>query len=159
MTGGIQTIRKVFAAIAIVGMLAGAVAGAIYLVTQGSRTEAIPTPVREALATPTASMPTPDEFTVTVDVTEHRCPTPQNCTYLYSIRPDYHGMHPLPEQPFTVEYQVIGGHQPQPGSFEVSNGEARTLRNVAVDGPPDARLRAKVIRVAPIAGPPVKPAS
>ncbi|HOW95941.1 hypothetical protein [Mycolicibacterium fallax] len=152
MSGGVQTIRKVLAALAIVGMLAGGVAAAIYLVTSGAQRADPVASTPESFA-PTPTMPKPDEFLVGVTVTEHHCGTPTTCTYVYSIAPNYHGGHPLPERAFTVFYEITGGHQPQPGSFTVSDGQAKMFKDVSVDGPPGARLAARVLRVEPVVGP------
>jgi hypothetical protein len=77
--------------------------------------------------------------------------------YTYTIEPRYIGIRPLPERELRVRYQVIGGHRPQDGDFTVNGREARFLRDVTVDGPPKATLRATVIGVAekPVFGPTV----
>ena len=143
--------RKVLAAIAVAAMLIGVVGVTMYLITHsGAQEQAAPD---QSWATPTATVPTPGEFLVAVQVTDQHCATANTCTYVYSIQPEYRGMHPLPTTPFTVYYEVVGGQKPQPGSFTVHDGQARMLQGVAVDGPKNAKLDAKVTRVAAIEGP------
>lgn len=151
-----QRIRKLLAALCIAGMLAAGIGVTIFLLTQGDslRTAA---PSSNPLAPPPPSMPTPEEFFVAVQVTDQHCGTPQNCTYVYSIQPNYRGLHPLPERDFTVFYEVTGGHAAQPGTFTVSDGQARMLQGVSVDGPPNAQLNAAVTAVAPVEGPVATP--
>ena len=100
--------------------------------------------------TPTASppqMPIPAEFQIGVVVTDRNCTGPTRCVYKYRIEPKYIGMHPLPEKEIKVVYQVTGGHQPQVGDFTVQGGQARVLQDVALDGPPGARLQASVTQI------------
>ena len=57
-------------------------------------------------------------------------------------------MHPLPEKEIKVVYQVTGGHQPQVGDFTVQGGtRLAVLQDVALDGPPGARLQASVTQI------------
>lgn len=144
-------IRKIVAAVSIAGMLAAGIGITIILLTH--RDSGVDPAARPAaVAPPAPSMPTPEEFVVAVDVTEHHCDGAA-CRYVYSIQPHYRGMHPLPDHAFTVSYEITGGHQPQPGTFTVSNGEARMLQGVTVEGPPNATLQATVTEVAAVEGP------
>jgi hypothetical protein len=102
---------------------------------------------RTTLAPPSPKVPTPVEFAVNVVVTDNTCAPDGNCTYKYTIEPKYIGLHPLPETPFTVFYEVTGGHQPQKGEFTVHKNEAKILKDVVLDGPPGAQLRAIVMGV------------
>ena len=100
--------------------------------------------------TPAASppqMPIPAEFQIGVVVTDRNCTGPTRCVYKYRIEPKYIGMHPLPEKEIKVVYQVTGGHQPQVGDFTVQGGQARVLQDVALEGPPGARLQASVTQI------------
>ena len=92
-------------------------------------------------------MPIPAEFQIGVVVTDRNCTGPTRCVYKYRIEPKYIGMHPLPEKEIKVVYQVTGGHQPQVGDFTVQGGQARVLQDVALDGPPGARLQASVTQI------------
>ncbi len=66
---------------------------------------------RTTLAPPSPKVPTPVEFSIGVVVTDQSCVPEGGCTYKYTIEPKYIGMHPLPETPFTVHYQVTGGER------------------------------------------------
>ena len=46
-----------------------------------------------------------------------------------------------------MEYEVTGGHQPQPGKFTVTGDQAEILKDVTVEGPPGAVLQANVLRI------------
>ncbi len=92
-------------------------------------------------------VPTPFEFSIGVVVTEQNCPPSGSCVYKYTIEPKYFGQHPLPDKPFTVEYVVRGGHQPQPGKFTVHKQQAEIMKDVVVEGPPGARLQAAVTQI------------
>ena len=98
-------------------------------------------------------MPTPEEFRVGVEVTGQQCADNGVCTYTYSIQPNYVGYHPLPEQDFTVFYEISGGNAPQPGNFTVSDGQARVFKDVTLEGPPGAQLQATVTQISLVAGP------
>lgn len=67
--------------------------------------------------------------------------------YKYHIEPKYIVMHPLPDKGIQVVYQVTGGRQPQVGDFTVQGGQARGLQDVALEGPPGARLQASVTQI------------
>ena len=56
------------------------------------------------------------------------CAPGPGCTYKYTIEPKYIGLHPLPETPFTVHYQVTGGNAPQDGEFTVTKDQAKILQ-------------------------------
>jgi hypothetical protein len=96
---------------------------------------------------PQPSVPTAKEFTIGVVVTEQNCQPDGGCVYKYTIEPKYIGFHPLPATEFTVEYQVTGGNQPQPGKFTVKGDQAQILKDVVLEGPPGAKLQAAVTRV------------
>jgi hypothetical protein len=102
---------------------------------------------RTTVAPPSPKVPTPVEFTVNVIVTGNTCAPDGNCAYKYTIEPKYIGLHPLPETPFTVFYEVTGGHQPQKGEFTVHKDQAKILKDVVLDGPPGAQLKAVVMAV------------
>ncbi len=92
-------------------------------------------------------VPIPAEFQIAVVVTDQNCSGPSGCVYKYRIEPKYIGMHPLPDKEIKVVYQVTGGHQPQVGDFTVQGGQARVLQDVALEGPPGARLQASVTQI------------
>jgi hypothetical protein len=143
-----QTIRRLLAALAIVAMLIGGISVAAALIF-GDHSKPPPqtaTP-RRTLAPPPPSVPTPQEFTINVVVTEQNCDPGPRCAYKYTIEPKYIGFHPLPTTPFTVKYEVQGGNQPQPGEFTVEGDQAKILKDVIVEGPPAARLQAVVLQV------------
>jgi len=144
-----STIRRLLAALAIFGMLAGLVSVASILIFSDHSNPAAPpsaTP-RTTLAPLPPSVPTPKEFTINVVVTERDCQPGGGCVYKYTIEPKYIGFHPLPATPFTVKYEVQGGNQPQPGEFTVEGSQAKILKDVVLDGPPAARLQAVVLAV------------
>jgi hypothetical protein len=142
-------VRKGSAAVAIVAMVFVGVGVARSVVakddtaqpTESTAPERIPPSKRP-------SVPIAAEFTVGVVVTQTHCdPAGGNCAYVYSIEPKYIGFHPLPTTPFTVEYEVQGGHQPQPGKFTVEGDQAQISTGVTVEGPPGAELKAVVTNV------------
>lgn len=141
-----NTIRKLLAALAIVGMLASGVGIASVMIfsrpdqEQTAATRTPPTP-------PPPSVPTVKEFLIGVNVTAQECDPAGLCRYTYTIDPKYVGLHPFPETPFTVEYEVVGGNQPQPGQFTVEGQQAQILKDVVVEGPPGAVLKVNVLRV------------
>jgi hypothetical protein len=92
-------------------------------------------------------VPTPNEFTINVVVTEQNCEPGGACVYKYTIEPKYIGFHPLPTTPFTVKYEVQGGNQPQPGEFTVEGNQAKIFKDVVIEGPPAAQLQAVVLQV------------
>ena len=143
------TIRRLLAALAIFGMLAGLVSVASILIFgDHSKPAAPPTATpRTTLDPPPPSPPTPKEFTINVVVTEQACQPDGGCVYKYTIEPKYVGFHPLPAAPFTVKYEVQGGNQPQPGEFTVEGSQAKILKDVVIEGPPAARLHAVVLAV------------
>ncbi|HKP44377.1 hypothetical protein [Mycobacterium sp.] len=140
------TIKRLFAVLALLGMLGGFGAAAVVIFGNYSKPQPTATP-RTTLAPPPPSVPTVKEFTVGVVVTETNCPPGGGCVYKYTIEPKYIGFHPLPVTEFTVEYQVTGGNQPQPGKFTVKGDQAQILKDVVLDGPPGAKLQAVVTRV------------
>jgi hypothetical protein len=144
-----STIRKLLAALAVFGMLAGGVGLASILVF-GDHSKPAVTPTatpRNALPPPPPSVPKPMEFTINVVVTGQNCQPGGGCVYKYTIEPKYIGFHPLPTTPFTVKYEVRGGNQPQPGEFTVQGNQAKIFRDVVLEGPPAARLQAVVLAV------------
>ena len=102
---------------------------------------------RTTLAPPAPKVPTAMEFTIGVVVTDQICAPGPGCTYKYTIEPKYIGLHPLPETPFTVHYQVTGGNAPQDGEFTVTKDQAKILKDVVLEGPPGAQLKAIVKQV------------
>ncbi|BBX19846.1 hypothetical protein CRI77_06160 [Mycolicibacterium duvalii] len=139
-------IRKLLAALAIVGMLASGVGIASVMIfsrPDQEQTAATRTPP----APPPPSVPTVKEFLIGVQVTATECDPAGLCRYTYTIDPKYVGLHPFPETPFTVEYEVVGGNQPQPGQFTVEGQQAQILKDVVVEGPPGAVLKVNVLRV------------
>jgi hypothetical protein len=144
-----RKIRKVLAALAIFAMLAGGVSLASVLIFGDHSQQTRPTAAtpRTTLAPPPPSVPTPKEFTINVVVTETNCQPGPGCTYKYTIEPKYIGFHPLPTSPFTVKYEVQGGIQPQPGEFTVEGSQAKIFKDVVLDGPPAAQLKAVVLQV------------
>ncbi|HEX2213485.1 MAG TPA: Hsp70 family protein, partial [Mycobacterium sp.] len=156
-----STARKWGAGIGLVAIVGSGIGVAGTMIYQGFFTSkptpqaTSPAPLPTAPLTP--KMPTPLEFQVGVIVTETQCPPGSPvCTYKYTVEPKYVGQHPLPQTPFTVSYEVVGGNAPQPGEFTVHKDQAKILKDVLLDGPPAAQLRANVIQVkeAPVPPPP-----
>jgi hypothetical protein len=143
-----QTIRRLLAAIAIVAMLVGgiSVAAALIFADHSKPQQQAATP-RTTIAPPPPSVPTAQEFTVSVVVTGQNCNPGPGCVYTYTIEPKYIGFHPLPSTPFTVKYEVRGGDQPQPGEFTVEGSQAKILKDVTLPGPAAAQLQAVVLQV------------
>src|ERR1700754_4713796 len=144
-----QTLRKWAAALAIFAMLAGGVSvAAVLIFSDQSKPASQPAaPPRNSLPPPPPSVPTPEEFTINVLVTEQNCVPGPGCVYKYTIEPKYIGFHPLPTTPYTVKYEVQGGTQPQPGEFTVEGSRATIFKDVVLEGPPDALLQAVVLQV------------
>ncbi|KUI22913.1 hypothetical protein AU193_09825 [Mycobacterium sp. GA-1285] len=145
------TVRRWLAGLALFALV-GSGLGVAALMILGSVTEAKQTQAastQRATQAPPPQVPTPFEFAINVVVTDRHCgPEPPGCFYKYSIEPKYIGMHPLPETPFTVFYEVVGGNAPQKGEFTVENGQAQILQDVVVEGPPGTQLKANVLQVA-----------
>ncbi len=145
-----STARKWFAVLALLAIVASGVGVAAMMIfgslgaPKPSQGDATP---RSTLAPAPPKVPTPVEFTVAVNVTEQTCVPDGPCTYKYTIQPKYIGLHPLPETPFTVFYEVVGGDAPQQGEFTVEKDQAQILTDVVVHGPPGAQLKAHVMRV------------
>lgn len=103
-------------------------------------------------------LPTPEEFQLDVQVSAHQCAESRVCTYTYTVKPTYIGLHQLPDQGFAVHYEVTGGTQPQLGNFTISDGQARVYTDVEVEGPEGAQLQARATQISPALGPrPVGP--
>lgn len=142
--------RKWTAGLALFAIVASGIGVAAVMIYGGF---SAPKPSDRA-ATPRATLPslqpkipTPFEFSVGVNVTEQTCVPQGPCTYKYTIDPKYIGLHPLPETPFTVFYEVVGGHAPQKGEFTVEKDQAQILTDVVLQGPPGAQLKANVMSV------------
>lgn len=141
-----KLVRKLLAALAIFGMLASGIGLASFVIF--NRPDEQPAaPVRTPPPPPPPSVPTADEFLVSVVVTGQECDPAGLCVYTYTIDPKYVGLHAFPDTPFTVDYEVVGGTEPQPGSFTVEGETAQILKDVTVEGPPGAQLQANVLRV------------
>ncbi|KUI05648.1 hypothetical protein [Mycobacterium sp. IS-3022] len=154
-------VRKWSAGLALLALIAGGVGMAAVMilgsVNAPEQAQRATTP-RSTLAPPPAKVPTPVEFTVNVIVTDRQCPPgPSACTYRYTIEPKYIGLHPLPDTPFTVFYEVVGGAAPQKGEFTVHRDQAKILKDVVLEGPPNAQLKATVMGVNGAAVPPPRP--
>jgi hypothetical protein len=140
-------IRRLLAALAIVGMLASGVGIASMILSSRSDQQQTSAPRRTPPPPPPPSVPTVKEFLIGVNVTAQECDPAGTCVYTYTIDPRYVGLHPFPPTPFTVEYEVTGGAQAQPGKFTVADQKADILKDVRVEGPPGARLQANVLRI------------
>src|SRR6476660_5722283 len=152
-------LRRILAALCIVAMIATGIGLAIYVVMNTMNAgNSTPSSPKSSLAAPAPKLPTPEEFRVGVEVTGQQCADNGVCTYTYSIQPNYVGYHPLPEQDFTVFYEISGGNTPQPGNFTVSDGQARVFKDVTLEGPPGAQLQATVTQISLVAGPKPIPA-
>jgi hypothetical protein len=140
--------RRLIAALAVFTLVATGIGVSVALITadKPTRPAATQTP-RQPPPPPRPQVPIPAEFQIGVVVTDQNCSGPSGCVYKYRIEPKYIGMHPLPEKEIKVVYQVTGGHQPQVGDFTVQGGQARVLRDVALEGPPGARLQASVTQI------------
>ncbi|MCK0176337.1 hypothetical protein [Mycolicibacterium sp. F2034L] len=154
------TIRKVAAAVALIGMVAGGIGVGAFLVIGGGDRQQQEAAVTTTRAVPTPKVPTARDFTVGVVVSDQNCDPAGQCVYTYTIEPKYIGMHPLPPNEIRVSYQVLGGQEPQDGTFTVHDDQARFFKDVTVNGPPGAALTATVVDVVevPVQGPAVSPA-
>ena len=152
-----MTFRKLLAALAIVGVLASGVGIASLVLASRSGQQQTTAPQRSAPTPPPPSVPTAKEFLIGVTVTSQNCDPTGRCVYTYTIDPKYVGLHPFPETPFVVEYEVTGGNQPQPGAFTVQGQKAEILKDVQIEGPPGARLAANVLRIFEAPPPPPAP--
>jgi hypothetical protein len=145
-----RTLKRVLAALAIAAMVITGISIASILIF-GEYGKSKPTAqqatTRKTVPPPPPSVPTPKEFTIRVVVTEQNCPPDAPCLYKYTIEPKYIGLHPLPQTPFTVEYLVTGGNEPQPGKFTVQGSQAQILKDVPLEGPPGVQLQADVTDV------------
>lgn len=143
-----NTAKKLFAVLALLGILGGFAVAAVVIFGNKSLmpTQRTSAP-RTTVAPPPPSVPTPKEFTIGVVVTDQHCQPGPACLYKYTIEPKYIGFHPLPDTEFTVEYQVTGGNQPQPGKFTVRGSQAQILKDVVLEGPVGAQLKATVTQV------------
>ncbi|MCH9732671.1 MAG: hypothetical protein K0U84_23915 [Actinomycetia bacterium] len=139
--------RKLLATIAIIGLLASGVGVASMFIFSDRSQQQAQAPRRTPPKPPPPSVPTVKEFLVGVVVTDQNCDPAGACLYTYTIDPKYVGLHPFPETPFTVEYEITGGHEPQPGQFTVTGDTAEILKDVTVEGPPGANLQADVLRI------------
>ena len=154
-----SAVRKWSAGLALFALVAGAVGIAAVMIFGSTTSQPPPQAApRTTLAPPAPKVPTPVEFTVKVVVTDAQCPPEAPaCTYKYTIEPKYIGLHPLPETPFTVFYEVVGGNAPQKGEFTVHEDQARILKDVVLEGPPAAQLTANVLAVSEAPAPPQAP--
>jgi|GEM_PF-1121503 len=157
MSGWRDRARKWGAAVALVAMIAGAVGVTVMIIVTSTQPVPQPTPVAAPPPPPPEpAMPTPEEFALDVRVSGQECDA-TGCVYRYTVDPKYLGLHPLPEEGFTVEYRVTGGTEPQDGHFTVRGSQARILQDVPVAGPPNATLTATVVGVRAIAPADVPP--
>jgi len=151
------TFRKLLAALAIIGVLASGVGIASLVLVARSDEQQSAIPRRTPPAPPPPSVPTVKEFLIGVTVTNQTCQPNGPCVYTYTIEPKYVGLHPFPETPFAVEYEVTGGTAPQPGRFTVQGEKAEIFKDVQIEGPPGARLSVNVLRVVEEPPPPPPP--
>lgn len=146
-----STVRKWSAGLALFAIVASGVGLAVVLIV-GSMSASKPSEravaPRTTLAPPQPKVPTPVEFAIGVIVTDQTCKPYAACSYKYTIEPKYIGLHPLPETPFTVFYEVLGGNAPQKGEFTVHKDQAQIRKDVILEGPPGAQLKAHVMSVA-----------
>lgn len=151
-----QLIRKWGAALTLAAIVIGGLGVSVFVLfgTPPTPNSAQQIPAKPMTPTP-QKLPIPREFNIGVDVTDQHCPSAESCVYTYTIQPNYIGLHPLPDQPFTVTYQVNGGYEPQYGKFTVHGAEARLMKGVTVDGPVRAQLSAAPTQVQPVFGPPL----
>lgn len=153
-----QLIRKWGAALTLVAIVVGGIGVSVFILFGDTRVPDATQPPA-ALQTPVATpkLPTPEEFNIGVTVTDRNCPSADNCVYTYTIQPNYIGLHPLPDQPFAVTYQVRGGHEPRHGEFTVHGTEARFMKGVTVEGSAEAQFTAVPTQVInrQVFGPPV----
>ena len=141
-----MNIRRVVAALAIFAIVVGGLGVTIAVLT-ADKTPPPSATARPTLSTPTPTVPTPAEFQIGIVVTGEDCAAQTGCVYKYRVEPKYLGLHPLPDTPVKVIYQVTGGHQPQTGDFTVQGGQARVLQDVPLEGPPGAKLQATVTKI------------
>lgn len=141
-----MNVRRVVAALAIFAIVVGGLGVTIAVLT-ADKTPPPAATARPTLPTPTPKVPTPAEFQIGIVVTGEDCAGQTGCVYKYRVEPKYLGLHPLPDTPVKVIYQVTGGHQPQTGDFTVQGGQARVLQDVPLEGPPGAKLQATVTKI------------
>lgn len=141
-----MSVRRVTAALAIFAVVVGGLGVTIAVLT-ADKTPRPAATARPTLPTPTPKVPTPAEFQIAIVVTSEDCSGQAGCVYKYRVEPKYLGLHPLPDTPVKVIYQVTGGHEPQTGDFTVAGGQARVLQDVPLEGPPGARLQATVTKI------------
>ncbi len=141
-----MSVRRLVAALAVFAIVAAGLGVTIAVITADKAPPPTAT-TRSPLPTPTPQVPTPAEFQIGVVVTDQDCTGPAGCVYKYRVEPKYLGLHPLPDTPVKVIYQVTGGHQPQTGDFTVQGGQAKVLQDVPLEGPPGARLQASVTKI------------
>lgn len=141
-----MSVRRLVAALAIFALVVAGLGVTIAVLTADKAPPPAAT-TRPPLPTPTPKVPTPAEFQIAVVVTDQNCSGPAGCVYKYRVEPKYLGLHPLPDTPVKVIYQVTGGHEPQTGDFTVQGGQARVLSDVPLEGPPGAQLQARVTKI------------
>ena len=142
-----EVLRKWSAGVALFAIVASGIGIAAVMIFGSMSAPDAPRAMMTPPPPPSPKVPTPVEFNINVVVTDHTCAPDGKCAYKYTIEPKYIGLHPLPETPFTVFYEVMGGNQPQKGEFTVHKDQAKILKDVVLEGPPGARLQAIVKQV------------
>ncbi|MGB1225688.1 MAG: hypothetical protein ACPHCN_16325, partial [Mycobacterium sp.] len=127
-----MSFRKLLAIIGIVGMVVSGLGVASLVIFSDPTEQESAAPRRTPPKPPPPSVPTAEEFLVGVNVTAQECDSADVCLYTYTIDPKYVGLHAFPEEPFTVEYEVTGGFEAQPGAFTVTGESAQILIDVIV---------------------------
>ena len=135
--------RRVIASLAIFAVVVAGIGVTVAVILSNKP----PPPAASPPSSLAPKVPIPQEFQIRVVVTDQNCSGPDGCVYKYRVEPKYIGRHPLPDKEIKVVYRVTGGHQPQVGDFTVQGGQARVLQDVALDGPPGARLQASVTQI------------
>jgi hypothetical protein len=142
-----EVLRKWSAGVALFAIVASGIGIAAVMIFGSMSAPDAPRATMTPPPPPPPKVPTAVEFNINVIVTDHTCAPDGKCAYKYTIEPKYIGLHPLPETPFTVFYEVMGGNQPQKGEFTVHKDQAKILKDVVLEGPPGARLQAIVKQV------------
>lgn len=104
----------------------------------------------QVVPTPDVAPPSPEDFTVAVNVIERSCNGSSGCNVRYKIYPDYTGVKQPDTAEFTVVYQVAGCDDEKRASFEM-RGERWNAGLVDWDYciSPYGEISAQVIQVLP----------
>lgn len=90
-----------------------------------------------------AYTPVPSDFQLEVIVIEQECFGSAGCIVTYRIQVAYAGAQaPDPKQTFTVSYDLLGGEEPEIGSFSVRGTSVSVSSSETVSTPPNPTVTA-----------------